>query len=156
MDFDIAERTMNEVVATMLSISPKDAYFPREWWPGACCEQTTTAIAAVLEDKGLLGWTYITAGRPGEGNGHAWLEYRDDHGRVVYSIDATLHQFTHLATEPWAGLGPSPAAGEFTDIRYAGPWHEWKYIGREDQVFYRNIIQIRDRLASPRLGSQPN
>lgn len=143
MDFEYAERTMREVVEAMLSMSPEEAYFPREWWPGACCEQSTTAIAALLDDRGLVGWTYVTAGRPGEGNGHAWLEYRDTTGVVLHSIDATLHQFEHLATEPWSGSGTSPAAAEFTQIRYAGPWHEWTFIGREDQVFHRNINQIR-------------
>ena len=122
--------------------------FPISCWPRDGCEQTAIAIAGVLEDRGLGRWTYVTAGRPGEVNGHAWLEWLDGDGTVLFSIDPTLHQFAEWE-EPFVGEGATPAASSFTQRRYVGsPWG-WPFLGTESEVFRRLLRAVRDDLEQP-------
>ena len=96
-------------------------------WPGMWCEWASIGIAEVLHERGLGEWTFVQASRPGETNGHAWLEFRDMDGNARYSIDATLHQFPEYDA-PYVGPGRTPAAGEFTCVNFAGPWKDWEVI----------------------------
>lgn len=105
------------------------------------------AVAAVLEDRHLGQWTLVEAKRPGELNGHSWLEWRDVDGTVLYSIDATLHQFDEYP-EPFVGEGQTPAAIDFVDVHYAGEIWGWPWLGSDNQIFRRLIRAVRALLTT--------
>jgi hypothetical protein len=150
MDFDAVRRTVEEVVAAMWATDTERRLFPRGWWPGSSCEHLALATAAVLEDRGFGQWTFVSAGRPdGTPEGHAWLELRDNDGAVLFSIDRTLHQFSQHA-EPFVGEGRTPAADDFTVIRYEGIVWEWPWLGDKSSIFRRLIAAVREQLAAPR------
>ena len=148
MDFDAVRQTAGEVIEAMWAADPQDARFPRKRWPEGSCEQVAVAMAAVLEDRGLGEWTFVTAGRPGKTNGHAWLEARNADGAVVFSIDPTLMQFLEWS-EPFIGEGKTPAAAHFTIVRWEGAVWEWPHLGGENGIFRELIRAVREELARP-------
>lgn len=128
MNFDAVRRTVEDVIEALWATDPLEKLIVRQGWPGASCENVAVAVAAVLEDRGLGQWAYVQANRPGELNGHAWLEWRDTDGTVRFSIDRTLHQFEEWS-EPFVGEGMTPAAAVFTVRSWEGviwelPWIE--------------------------------
>lgn len=127
MDHAAIETAVDEAIAAIRSMEHEPYRGFKEAWPGGNCEWTSVGIAEVLKERGLDGWTYVQASRPGEMNGHAWLELRDDEGSVLYSIDATLHQFSHHAA-PYVGPGRTPAAAEFSEINFEGNWRDWPVL----------------------------
>ncbi len=141
-------QTVNDVIAAMFAIPESERAFPWDWWPGSNCEQTSVAIAAVLEDRNLGRWSYVNAGRSdGELGGHAWLELEDpDTGEAVYTIDATLHQFPQWSNTPYVGRDRTPAAAHFDKVHYAGSYRDWKFIGTDRDVFLTNVRQVREVL----------
>jgi hypothetical protein len=145
MDFLGVRDTVRDVIEAMWATPPDAGLFPRDWWPGASCENVAVAVAAVLEDRGHGQWTFDTAGQPGEVAGHAWLEYRDTAGATLFSIDPTLHQFAEW-DNPFVGEGQTPAASLFTLTRWEGIIWDWPYLGTEDQIFRRLIRAVRDEL----------
>jgi len=92
MNFDAVRSTVDDVIPAMWDTSPRGRLLVREGWPAASCENVAVAVAAILEDRGFGQWTFVVSSRPGEDNSHAWLEWRDSTGNVVFSIDPTLHQ----------------------------------------------------------------
>lgn len=147
IDGEGIRRTVEDVIAAMLSIPEDETTFPKAWFPGAACEQTSIAIAGVLKDRGFGDWTYVQATQPGELGGHAWLELRDADGAVMFTIDATLAQFSDLADGPYVGEGATPAAARFSNVWHDGPYTEWKFLGTESQPFLKNLEQVRTILA---------
>lgn len=147
MNFDAVREIVDDVIDAMWATDPRENLFVRDGWPGASCEHVAVAVAAVLEDRGLGQWTFVQASRPGEINGHAWLEWRDQRGTVLFAIDPTLQQFEHH-TKPFVGEGTTPAAREFTDVHYEGVIWEWPWLGTENQVFRRLIRAVRTQLAA--------
>jgi len=144
---DIAVRaTVEEVIDAMWATDPMEHLFVRNGWPGASCENVSIAVAATLEDRGLGQWTFVQASRPGELNGHAWLESYAQDGTVIFSIDATLHQFDGYSY-PFVGEGVTPAAAEFTNVNYRGSIWEWPWLGGDHQIFRRLICAVREQLA---------
>ncbi|WES66046.1 hypothetical protein P0L94_08210 [Microbacter sp. GSS18] len=146
MDVDAVRATVDDVIAAMFATDPGVGRFPRGDWPHGGCEFTTVAIAAVLEDRGLGRWTFVSAGLSGEVN-HAWLEWRNEDGEVIFSIDATLHQFDGWDA-PFAQEGVTPAASMFSPVQYAGEMWDWPWLGDERQIFRRLIRAVREQLAS--------
>lgn len=142
-DIERIRKAVEEVIAAMLSIPEADATFPKSWFPAAACEQASIAIAGVLADRGLGDWTFVQATQDGEMGGHAWLELRDEGGLALFTIDSTIEQFADLATGPHIGPAPTPAAQRFTNVRYAGPYQEWRFLGTEKQPFLTNLRQVR-------------
>ncbi|MEC5148897.1 hypothetical protein RCH22_000538 [Cryobacterium psychrotolerans] len=105
--------------------------------------------AVVVKTRGRVPfgqWTFVQASRPGELNGHAWLEWQATDGTVEFSIDLTLHQFAGHR-DPFIGDGRTPAANEFTDVNYRGSIWEWPYLGTESQIFRRLIREVRELVA---------
>ncbi|WP_434157565.1 hypothetical protein [Clavibacter michiganensis] len=147
MNFDDVRTTVDDVLAAMWRTHPYEHLFVRDGWPAASCESVAVAVAVVLEDRGLGQWTMVTAGRPGEANGHAWLELRDVDGTALFSIDPTLHQFPELSSGPFVGEGCTPAVYEFTDVRSEGSVWDWKWLGDETQIPRRLIRAVRAQLA---------
>lgn len=144
--------TVDDVVGAMWATDPAAGRFPRDAWPSGCCEFAAVPIAAVLEDRGLGQWTFVSAGRSGEVN-HAWLEWRSDDGAVLISVDATLHQFDEW-DEPFVGEGLTPAAAKFTPVQYAGPVWDWPYLGDDTMIFQKLVGAVRAQLAAtPALGT---
>lgn len=147
VDYNAVHETVDDVIDAMWATDRAEGLFVRDGWPGASCEHVAVAVAAVLEDRGLGQWTFVQASRPGELNGHAWLEWRDQRGTALFSIDPTLHQFEHHP-KPFVGEGTTPAAYEFTDVHYEGAVWEWPWLGSEDKVFRRLIRAVRTHLAA--------
>lgn len=85
------------------------------------------------------------AARPNEFNSHAWLEWRDADGTALFSIDPTLHQFDEWV-RPFVGEGLTPAADEFTAVRWEGVIWDWPYLGTDRQIFRRLIHAVREQL----------
>jgi len=144
-DFQAVRQTVDDVIEAMWQTDERDHLFVRQGWPGASCENVGVAVAAVLEDRGLGQWTFVTASRPGEVNGHAWLEYRGADDEVLFSIDPTLHQFEEWP-EPFIGPGRTPAAYVFTERTYEGLIWEWPWLGGSHQIFRRLLQAVRDEL----------
>lgn len=80
--------------------------YPRGW-----CSAMSYTIGRLLLHRGLGTWRIA-------GNGsHDWLEYVDG-GDIVYSVDATQHQFpNHEAA--WFGWGLAPSAKSHPAYHYA-------------------------------------
>lgn len=152
MDFIAVRKSVDEVIAAMWDTDREARFFIRSGWPGASCEHVAVAVAAVLEDRGLGQWTLVQASRPGELNGHAWLELLGPDGAVLFSIDATLHQFDEYDT-PFIGDGSTPAADDFTEVNYRGSIWDWPYLGSDQSIFQRLIRAVREKL--PRRSSFP-
>ncbi len=147
MDLAAGRRTVDEVTQAVFATDPLEARFVRNRYPCGYCEYIAVPLAAVLEDRGLGQWTLVTAGRPGqEKSGHAWLEWREADGTGLFSIDATVHQFEHLAAEPFLNIGRTPAAAEFTQLRSAGPLSERPELGGEDDYWCGLIRAVREQL----------
>lgn len=142
VDFNAARQTADEVIAAMFAIPDGEQRFPRGWWPGGCCENAATAIAGVLADRRLGDWLLVSGKRPGQTNGHMWLEFRDATGATLYSIDVTLHQMPEF-DEPFMGEGVSPAAEVFTEHREAYSLLDWPWLGDENAPFRANLRQVR-------------
>lgn len=145
IDFAAAKQTAEDVVAAMFAIPDGEQRFPRGWWPSGCCENAATAIAGVLADRGLGDWLLVSGKRPGQMNGHMWLELRDEEGVTLYSIDVTLHQMREF-DEPFVGEGVSPAATVFTEHREVYSLLDWPWLGGEDAPFLANLRQVRGLL----------
>ncbi|WP_281882429.1 hypothetical protein [Agromyces rhizosphaerae] len=145
LDVDAVRATIDDVVAAMFAIPEGEQRFPRGWWPSACCEPAATAIAGVLSDRGLGEWMLVSGKRPGESNGHMWVELREASGVAIYAIDVTLDQMSEFDS-PFVGEGPSPAAQVFTEQRGVWRLYEWPYIGDEGGPFLENLRQVREIL----------
>jgi len=77
MDFAAVRQTVNDTIDALWRTDPRDALFVRGPKVAASREPVSIAIAALLQDRGLGEWTFVQASKPGEVNGHAWLELRD-------------------------------------------------------------------------------
>lgn len=132
MNFDAVTQTANEVLSAIQEM-PSEPYpaGAKSTFPAVWCEWASIAIAQVLKDRGRGGWSFVTAGRPEDASGHAWLEVHDDNGLLQFTIDATLNQFTEW-NEPCIDVGVTPAALVFTQPRYAGHWTAWPVLDHND------------------------
>ena len=144
MDMGAVESTVEDVVAALWATDPMDHLIVRQGWPGASCENVSAAIAVVLEDRGLGTWTYVRASRPGERNSHAWLEWEDEKGAALFSIDRTLEQFPEWRG-PYIGAGASPAASVFTEDLWKG--RVWDLDWIELDIGHRLIHAVREQLS---------
>lgn len=142
VNFDAVKEAVDDVIAAMFAIPDGEQRFPRGWWPSGCCENAATAIAGVLADRALGDWLLVSGKRPGEMNGHMWLELRDHNGATLYSIDVTLHQMCEF-DEPFMGEGVSPGAAVFTEHREAYSLLDWPWLGDENAPFRANLRQVR-------------
>ena len=127
LDVDAVKQTTKDAVAAARAMDYEPSHGFKTLWPDMWCEWASIAIAEALRASELGEWTFVQASRSDELNGHAWLELRDDDGTVLYSIDATLHQFKHHDS-PFTGPGETPAKSEFTNVRFEGQWRDWHVI----------------------------
>lgn len=81
-------------------------------FPSGSCDSMAYATGMTLLEQGLGDWWIVTGGEPG--CWHVWLEWREDDGDVLFSIDATAHQFAEVDA-PFIGHGPTPSADRFTE-----------------------------------------
>lgn len=127
IDFDAVRQLVREALAAMQEMADEPyrgakGIFPRVW-----CEWASVAIAELLEVRGYGTWDFVTAGETDGLSGHAWLELRDQAGALVFTVDATLHQFNGW-DEPYVGVGVTPAVQQFPVLRYSGPWRSWPVL----------------------------
>lgn len=145
-DFDAVKQLVFESLAAMEAM-PEEPYrnaksiFPQVW-----CEYASTAIAELLEQRGFGTWDFISAGEAEGMSGHAWLELRDQEGVLVFTIDATLHQFGEW-DDPYLGPDPSPAYKRFPVPRYVGPWKDWPELER-NQSYERYVLLFLEYMSS--------
>ncbi|WP_146068104.1 hypothetical protein [Cryobacterium sp. M96] len=147
MDLDAVNNTVGDVLDAMLATDPREHRLPRGFgWPAGACEDASAVVAAILEDRRLGRWIFVTAGRPdGEPDGHAWLEWRAADGGLLYSIDSTIHQFAGWS-EPFIGEGQTPAAAIFSVVRWEGAIWDWPDLGPPDMPLPRLITAVREQL----------
>jgi hypothetical protein len=138
MEWEFAERTAHEAVDAMLAMPYEPSRNFKTIWPGMWCDFASIAIAEALRVRGLGDWTFVDAGLDSGPSGHAWLEYRPNGIHADFSIDATLHQFSRH-TKPYYGPGLTPAAAEFTEVRFAGPWRDWPVLSRRPE--YHTFVE---------------
>lgn len=80
-------------------------------YPLGWCSVMSYTLLQVLERRDLGRWTIVN-GQDARGNHHDWLEYVAPDG-VLFSVDATQHQFRDLGTAPFVGSGECPAKARF-------------------------------------------
>lgn len=136
-----------EAIEAMLATDPRQHRFLRgSGWPAVSREDASAVLAAILEDRHLSQWTFVTAGQPdGEADGHAWLEWRRKDGTVAFSIDPTLHQFPGWS-ERFIGVGVTPAASVFSVMRWEGAVWERPWLGEPYAPLPRLIEAVRFQL----------
>lgn len=143
VDSNNSRQSTNEVVAEQLTM-PGLPFTPREvqaahddvleivleteWqalglhptgdFPNAWCSATSYSIGRLLLHRQLGEWRIAAT------SNHDWLEYVDS-GDVIFSVDATQHQFPEYKTA-WIGMGPPPRAE-------LHPAKQWAVCGREPQ-----------------------
>lgn len=81
-------------------------------FPSGSCDSMAYATGVTLLERGLGDWWIVTGGEPG--CWHVWLEWREDGGEVLFSIDATAHQFIEV-DKPFVGHGRTPSAERFAE-----------------------------------------
>ncbi|CAH0158468.1 hypothetical protein SRABI98_00962 [Microbacterium sp. Bi98] len=87
--------------------------YPRGW-----CSVMSYTLLHVFDQRGFGPWRIVN-GQDTLGNRHDWLEFMRD-GDVLFSVDATQHQFSKLGSGPFIGHGCCPAKARFhIDVRTA-------------------------------------
>lgn len=149
MDVDALHAAVDDTLNAMLETDPLEHRFLRGFgWPAGSCEDASAVLAAVLEDRRLGQWTFVSAGRPdGEADGHAWLEWRAADGGVLFSIDPTIQQFPGYS-EPYISEGQTPVAAVYSIIRWEGVIWDWPDLGYPDMPIQRLIAAVRKQLIS--------
>ncbi|PPF41853.1 hypothetical protein C5B85_18200 [Pseudoclavibacter sp. AY1F1] len=105
-------------------------------YPLGWCSAMSYAVGRLLRRRGLGVWRIAANGH------HDWLEYVDA-GDVIYSVDATQHQFPgHEAA--WLGLGSPPIADLY-------PAHDWAVCGGEPRSWAKWPSQVLDAVVTRRL-----
>lgn len=117
----------------MLAMDYEPSMNFKDLWPSMWCEWASIGISEALRVRGQGEWTFVQHGRPDDLGGHAWLELRADSGSLQYTIDATLHQFGRYGSQAFFGDASTPAAAEFTEVNYEGPWRGWKVLSYKPQ-----------------------
>ncbi|WP_433718670.1 hypothetical protein [Microbacterium laevaniformans] len=118
-----------------------------ESWPHDWCDFASYVIAGVLSDNGFGDWDVISAADPETGQHHTWIELVAPDERVLYSIDATLHQFSDIGEVPFYGAERSPAWVRFSQVRTRGKfstlfWGNGPYTEALEAV--RNRMAVAD------------
>lgn len=80
-------------------------------YPQGWCSVMSYSVGRLLLRRGQGEWRIAANGA------HDWLEYVDQ-GDIVYSIDATQHQFPAW-DDPWLGWGPAPISRTSQHVDYA-------------------------------------
>lgn len=81
-------------------------------YPNGWCSAMSYALIHLLRHRGLGSWRIAASGS------HDWLEYVQN-GDVVYSIDATQHQFHEYGPGRYIGPGLSPYAEDHNARQFA-------------------------------------
>jgi len=108
---DVAVRVLELVPSTPGRLTDKKLIFLR-YFPRGSCDSMAYATGAMLLEEDLGDWWVVTQG-DGESL-HVWLEWKDEDGRAVFSIDTSAHQFDEI-DEPFIGYGPTPASFRFSE-----------------------------------------
>ncbi|GAA2535910.1 hypothetical protein GCM10009860_15440 [Microbacterium mitrae] len=116
-------------------------------YPRGSCSVTSFAIGRFLLERHGEDWSLVS--RSGPEYTHTWLVLAPEDA-VVASIDATVHQFPGISTEPFVGVGHSPANEHFPDLM-GGPVRmssvpAWWHHGATREVY---------EWLFPRLGLAP-
>lgn len=87
--------------------------YPRGW-----CSVMSYTLLHVFDQRGFGPWQIVN-GQDTLGTRHDWLEFVRDED-VLFSVDATQHQFSKLGSGPFIGHGGCPAKDRFhIDVRTA-------------------------------------
>jgi hypothetical protein len=115
MDFeaaaDVAWRVYELAPSVPGRLTDKRLIFLRDF-PSGSCDSMAYATGVTLLEQELGDWWIVTNSEPG--CRHVWLEWRDTDGEVLFSIDATAHQFAEI-DKPFVGHGRTPSAERFTE-----------------------------------------
>lgn len=127
-DYPVLASITDEVRSAIGTIDAEPSRGLKRLFPAMWCEYASIVLAEVLESRGLGTWTFVDAGLHGQPNGHAWLELRNQSGQRVWTIDATLDQFSWGGEIPFIGEAQTPAAKTFSRIRFEGNWRSWPVL----------------------------
>jgi hypothetical protein len=131
------EEAVAEVTAQLLQYPGRSENYWLRNFPKGSCSVTSYAIGRLLLER--YGEQWLLESRSGYGgSSHTWLVRDAGEGHEA-AIDATLHQFTELAHEPFIGWGTSPADQYFPDHMgspvYVGLVEESWHQGATDEVY---------------------
>lgn len=93
-------------------------------YPHGWCSAMSYTIGRLLLRRRLGTWQIAASGN------HDWLEYVDDNNVVVYSVDATQHQFSEYSAAR-LGYGVAPRSTLQPAVEYAtcgqepSSWAKW-------------------------------
>ncbi|SFS17467.1 hypothetical protein SAMN04487846_3565 [Microbacterium sp. cf046] len=114
-------------------------------FPHGSCSVTSYAVGRLLLER--YGEQWLLVSRSGYGTStHTWLVRDAGEGQEA-AIDATLHQFTDLAREPFIGWGASPADEYFPDFMGSPV-----YVGLVDDSWHHGATDEIYEWLFPRLG----
>lgn len=84
-------------------------------FPLGSCDVSSFVIGHLLADRSLGQWHVVTyESTAGQSTRHTWLELPDTSGSVLFTVDATLHQFPELSSRPYVDAGRTPALRRFS------------------------------------------
>lgn len=109
--------TVNLAVDCLISIPDRHRHPFLADFPTGSCDVASFVIGHLLTDRSLGEWhvvTYESAGSQGQSARHTWLELPNPSGEILFTVDATLHQFSELSSSPYIDGGRSPALRRFT------------------------------------------
>ena len=144
-------RAVVEEVETVLLRYPDRADNP--WlkdYPHGSCSVTSYLVSQVLLSRTgevwHLRWCFNSTAT------HTWLSRKDEVASVL-TIDATVHQFESLASEPFVGLGESPVvaayfAGQYIYDVAADAVPEWWHHGQTKEIYDWATGQLKIRPAT--------
>lgn len=113
----------------LLGLSPAGGY------PNAWCSAMSFTIGRMLLHRGLGTWRIAANGT------HDWIEYFDE-DRIIYSVDATQHQFPGH-DDAWLGFGPPPVAERYPAQQWATCGQEPEYWTQlKEQVVHAEVMRL--------------
>lgn len=147
---------VEEVTAHLLEYPGRSENLWLRSFPDGSCSVASYAIGRLLLER--YGEQWLLDSRSGYGgSSHTWL-VRDAGEGDGAAIDATLHQFTSLAHQPFVGWGPSPADEYFPDLMGSPVYvaladDSWHHLGTDevyDWLFPRLGLSAFNRAESLR------
>ena len=138
LDHEILESVTSEVRSAIAAVEAEPSRGLKGLFPAMWCEYASIVLAELLQSRRLGAWTFVEAGHNDGPNGHAWLELRDQQGARLWTIDATIDQFSWGGDGPFVSEEQTPAARIYNRLRFEGNWEEWQVLERNPS--YRTYL----------------
>lgn len=107
--------TVKFAVDCLLSMPDRHRHPFLARFPIGSCDVSSFVIGHLLTDRSLGEWHVLTyESTAGQSTRHTWLELPDSSGGVLFTVDATLHQFPELSSSTYVDGGRTPALKRFT------------------------------------------